>query len=199
MEEEPHKENKKTKKAQRDAERASAWRARRKAASDEQVAGPSTEAPSSNTWTRRLWVRGSTLFKKKQTKEDQAPPSEEEAAPAMDLTTMYKGLEETCRLARIEEVGNLTTALRHLTRLQHPKGDKICFPVPEAVDRMQLRCANLPTDPEELQALVEKAYDRRGESLDRDSLYRDFVMAHGRIAMDTTKPFPTCYFQTRHP
>lgn len=201
------KKGKTAKRSQRDAERLSAWQERRKKTggkTSDQEAGPSTETSPNNTWARKLWIRGSTLFKKKRSggegDDHQAPPAEEEeeAAP-VDPAAIYKGLEESCKLARLEELGNLSTALRHIIRLQHPKGAKICFPVPEAVDRLQLRCANLPTDPEDLSALVDKAYERRGESLDRDSLYKDFVMAHGRLAMDSQLPFPSCYYQTRHP
>lgn len=199
------KKGKTAKRSQRDADRLSAWQSRQTATpgeKTEQEVGPSTEAP--NNWVRTMWIRGSTLFKKKKQNggggdQDQSLPAEEEGATSADPSAIYKGLEESCKFARLEELGNMSTALRHITRLQHPKGKKICFPVPEALERLQLRCANLPTAPEDLSALVEKVYDRRGESLDRDSLYRDYVTAHGRLAMDSTQPFPSCYYQSRHP
>jgi hypothetical protein len=206
------KKKKNANRTQHDAQRASEWRAEKAARpqNEEPRAGPSTSyettdrketTETTTTWTRKLWIRGSTLFKKKKTRQEELPrqTAEEASAPSADPTETYKALEETYKLSRIEEVGNLTTALRHLTRHQHPKGNKICFPVPEAVDILQLHCANLPSNPEELGRLVTKVYERRGAHLDRESLYRDYVMAHGRLAMNTTKQFPNCYYQTRQP
>jgi hypothetical protein len=170
---------------------------------EELEAGPSQTSPIS--WTRKCWVRGSSLFRRRkkregETDQEQALPAErEEAATPADPAAIYQGLEESCKLARIEEAGNLKIVLRHITRLKHPKGHKICYPAEEMHDRIQLRCANLPTDPDVLLSLLEKVFDRRGETLDLDSVYRDQVMYHGRSEFDGTRQYPSCYYQTRQP
>lgn len=224
---------KSAKRAQRDADRASAWRAKHEqqhrrherppsedlepAAEEENtntrkktvlktedpVAGPSEETSPKTTWARQLWVRGSTLFRKRKTKkkegtEDQALPTEE-VASQVDPAVTYRALEETYQLSRIEESGNLDMALRHITRNLHPNGESICYKMSEDHDIMQLLCVNLPDDPEELLTLVERAYARRGRTLNRERVYRNHVRANGRVALDIKKQFPDCYYKTWQP
>lgn len=124
-----------------------------------------------------------------------------EAAPSCqpDPAIIYRDIEISARLSRLEEAPTLTLALRHLVRTCHPRGSTVTFPVPEAVDRIQLRCHNLPTNPDELQPLVEKVFSRRDEPLDLDELYKQFVMTHGHTAFDHTQKWPVSHVHTRHP
>lgn len=119
------------------------------------------------------------------------------ATPSIAL--VYENLEINMRLSRLEEASILTTALRHLVRTTHENGRKITFPVPEAVDRIQLKCANIPTDPVELRSLVDKVYKRRKEPIDMEELYCQFVITHGRIAYDSTQKWPMCHIHIRQP
>jgi hypothetical protein len=206
----------KEKRARRSRERAVAWHERRKEREEQREregnadrpptvppptpSQPPTRAASSKTsWTSKFWRKGSTIFpqKKKIKKEEEAEPEEKAVAIFLDPAKIYGDLEDNCRMARVEEVANRRTVLRHLIRLRHPGGAKICFSVPELEDRLALRCASLPTDPDELRALTERVFSRRGEMLDMEGLYRDFVKAHGRIAMDPSLPYPSCYYATR--
>lgn len=88
------------------------------------------------------------------------------------------------RLARLEEPDVLITALRHLVRKVHPNGSRITFPVPEAEDRIQVKRVNVPTDPVELQKLLETVFKRRRETLNMNELNNDFVKTHGRLTFD---------------
>ncbi|KAJ8935311.1 hypothetical protein NQ318_019479 [Aromia moschata] len=162
-------------------------------------------------WLKRFsikWIKGTTLNAEKAEEGLAAPIQEEdtgrtghEPTPGAvpDPKALNEAVEEAMRLSRLEEPATLTTALRHMTRLLHPGGKNISFPVPEAVDRTQLRCCNLPTDPHELKRLVERAFERREESISMENLYRDFVKSHGRVAMDPSKPWAQCYVHTRQP
>lgn len=112
---------------------------------------------------------------------------------------MYKKIEHNMKISRLEEATTLIIALRHLVRTQHPKGKMITFPVPEAVDRIQLKCANLPTNPPELQSLIDEVFRRREETYDLEELYNQHVMAYGRITIDYTVKWPMSHVHTRHP
>lgn len=112
---------------------------------------------------------------------------------------MYDNIENTMRLSRLEERNNLITALRQIVRHKHPKGKFITFSSPEAVDRMELRSINLPTDPEDLWDLVNRAYHRRGEDIELEGIYRDFVLSHGRVTLDPKKEWPHSHVHTYHP
>lgn len=114
-------------------------------------------------------------------------------------TFSYESVEYDMRLTRLEEPKLLTTALRHLIRTSHPKGGYITFPVPEAVDRIQLKCACLPTDAVQLKELTERVFQRREETLDLENLYNDFVKTHGRNTHDFTQKWPMSHIHTRHP
>jgi hypothetical protein len=213
--EEKTKKKKTQRQVKRSAERANEWREgkrnhkraekkeekKEEQQSPEEQAGPSTSA--STTFVRRLWIRGSTLFRKKERREgeeeeEKALPSEAEVATA-DPAATYKALDESYKLSLIEEPGNLSIALRQITRHLHPKGETISYPTPDAHDQMQLKRANLPVDPEEVERLLMKAYARRELSLDKERLYRDHVRAHGRTIMDPKQPFPGCYIKTWQP
>lgn len=198
----------------RNLRRAMEWRKkkeeRREETPKEEVPGPSTRTctetkPSEHTSTAKTkniagkfvrWIKGETLH----VKSTQDPLS----TTAKDTIegnpkALYETMETNMRLTRLEEAATLTTALRHLVRHIHPRGKQIGFPVPGAVDRIQLKCCNLPTDPEELRKLIEMVFRRREEPLDIDELYRDFAITHGRIITDMTQPYPACYGYTRHP
>lgn len=92
----------------------------------------------------------------------------------------------------------LVAALRLIIRLQ-PRGKHIAFPVPQAVDRIQLKSYNLPTDERALLELLHRVYQRRGEILDLDTLHDDFVRAYGKIVFDTSQSYPKCYIVCRYP
>ncbi|CAH1224443.1 unnamed protein product [Diabrotica balteata] len=101
-----------------------------------------------------------------------------------DVLALYENMEQNMRLSRLEEFSILVAALRHVVRRLHPRGDKITFPVPDAVDRIQLRCSNIPSDANELLFLLKQVFSRRGEVFDLEELYCDFVKTYGRITTD---------------
>jgi hypothetical protein len=106
---------------------------------------------------------------------------------------LYAGVEEAMQLRRLEEERMLTVALRHLVRHRDVRGASIAFPTPRAVDRITLKAAALPTDKGVLEALVQRVFERRGEVLDLEEVYEDFVRAHGRLLTDLGKPWPESY------
>nr|CAD7200348.1 unnamed protein product [Timema douglasi] len=55
-------------------------------------------------------------------------------------------LKETLRLSRLEEQQTLHISMRHIIRSGHEKRASIAFPTPEALNRIQLRSMNLPTE-----------------------------------------------------
>lgn len=116
-----------------------------------------------------------------------------------DPTSVHEDFEHMLQCSRLEEIGNLTTALRFVTRLKHARGSSVTFPIPEAVDRLQLKSVNLPTDPDRLQQLILSAFERRGETVSFEDIYRDFVKAHGRTTIDPKEIFPRCIVHTHHP
>lgn len=170
---------------------------------------------------RRNWIRAQRYWEAKRNARDtQAPemqlqihtpeydqptpptplgPPQDEQRASQNIALMYENLEVNMRLSRLEEALILTTALRHLVRTTHSNGKKITFPVPEAVDRIQLKCANIPTDPVELRSLIDQVYKRRNEPFDIEELYAQFVMTHGRIAFDSTQQWPLCHIHIRQP
>lgn len=117
----------------------------------------------------------------------------------IDPTKIYQDFELTLQLSRLEETSILTTALRHIVRLKSEKGNTITFPTLEAVDRIQLKSSNLPTNPSQLLELVKKVFDRRGESLEVGAIYKQFVAAHGRIAFNYQEKWPHSHIHTYHP
>lgn len=112
---------------------------------------------------------------------------------------LYRNIEHNMRLSRLEEAHTLITALRHLVRTMHPKGRKITYSVPEAVDRIQLKSSNIPTDPLQLKSLVDEVFKRRDETYSLDELYEQDVMSHGRITFDPAAKWPASHIHTRHP
>nr|CAD7427540.1 unnamed protein product [Timema monikensis] len=107
--------------------------------------------------------------------------------------------EDALRLSRLEEASTFQMALRQVTRSGHEEGQKVAFPVPELVDRIQLRAVNPPTATEDLKRLVEKVVSRRGEKVDWETIYRHFVKAHGRVSFNAKEAWPSCYVYTHHP
>lgn len=124
--------------------------------------------------------------------------SDDHHEEGMDPTPVYDEFELMLKLSRLEERDTHLAALRHLVRKVHENGEKITFPIPDAVDRMDLRTKNLPTETTELKRLMEAAYNRRGETFDIDEVYKDFVLSYGRIAFDASQAFPHCYVHIRH-
>lgn len=128
----------------------------------------------------------------------------EEGQPCVPLMTgsdpreVYVLTENAMQLSRLEEEKNLSTALRHLVRRLHEGGRSISFPIPEAADRISLRCGGLPTDPGELLGLVLQVFARREEPFDLDSVYSDYVRFYGRVVFDSKQPWPHCYIVVRH-
>lgn len=110
----------------------------------------------------------------------------------------YALTENGMRMSRLEESKQLITALRHLVRTLHEGGKQIAFPTPEAVDRIQLKCSNIPTCPEELLSLVLRVFARRQEPFDLDGIYKDFVKSHGRLVFDSRQQWPQCYAVVRY-
>lgn len=146
---------------------------------------------------RQAWHPPSTEEVATQTEDERAGA----VAPIRDVDPrpIYQSMERSLQLARLEEPSVLTTALRHLVRVGHANGDKITFPVMEAVDRIHLKSMNLPTAHGELLTLVHEVFCRRGEVFDIEEIYKQAVKAHGRIAYDFTKPWPECSVHTYHP
>lgn len=116
-----------------------------------------------------------------------------------DPTDIYKNFEVNLRLSRLEEEKTLTIALRHIVRNIHPKGRTITFPSLEAVDRIQLKSNNLPTDAYQLKSLVDQVFERREEVYDIEEIYQQFAMNHGRITIDPKQSWPNCQLYTKHP
>lgn len=153
-----------------------------------------TQPEADTSWKRKfakLWVGGGTLQGTTEgaTRTRQGDQSE----------GVYKNLGIQMALSRVEEPRNLAAALRHVVRTRHPKGEKITFPTPDALDRMQLLTAGLPAEPEELEDLVRQAFKRRGDNWDMEETYRDFVRAHGRIAFDPALKWPASHPHVRFP
>lgn len=117
----------------------------------------------------------------------------------VDPRPMYELTEDRMRMSRLEEEKHLISALRHLVRTLHEGGRQIAFPVPEAVDRIRLKCTNLPTDPDKLLGLVLQVFARREEPFDLDGVYRDFVRSHGRTVYNSKEQWPQCYATIRYP
>lgn len=180
----------------RNQRRAEEWRRKKAGRSPN---NPSGSVVSLRRIPRLQWVRGPILTFNPPKEEPLKPNVKTKTAKDTDPERIYKDLEINMKLARLEEPTTLTLALRHLIRQLHPSGRNITFPVPDTVDRIQLRCANLPTATGDLRVLVEQVFSRRQEVLNFDDLYRDFVMSYGRVTSDLTKPWPLCYAHTRHP
>lgn len=165
------------------------------------------------------WIKNiKKVFKKEPTKETKTPALDPQTSCQelitqivdknrdneltginQDPTKIYQKIEIDMRLSRLEDPSILITALRHITRKNHINGNKIAFPVPEAVDRVSLRCHSLPTAPEELRNLVENVFARRNEILDMEETYANFVLTHGRMAFDSSQKWPHCHIMVRHP
>lgn len=111
----------------------------------------------------------------------------------------YENLEASYNLSRLEEPSLLTAALRIVVRNMHHNGKSITFPTIEEVDRINLRASGITTDPQDLLKLIHKVFERREESLQLNSIYRQFVMAYGRIVFNPLEKFPACHVYTRQP
>ncbi|KAG5864208.1 hypothetical protein JTB14_010016 [Gonioctena quinquepunctata] len=134
--------------------------------------------------------RSSTVVRKKKETVRKTEPN---------INEIYANIEVNMKLSRLEEPKILITALRHYVRNKHIKGNKVTFPVPGAVDQIQLKCYNIPTHIDELEGLLKQVFSRWNEVLDLEELYRDFAITHGRIAFDHTKSWPLCHIHIRSP
>lgn len=112
----------------------------------------------------------------------------------IDPTEIYKNIEINLNFQRIEEPRNMTRCLRHVVRHLHKNGKSIRFPHPEAEDRIQIKIAGLPTNPDTLWELISNTYKRREESIVMQSLYEDFVRIHGRNAFDPSKSGSNAFY-----
>ena len=113
--------------------------------------------------------------------------------------SLYTTLQLDYNLSRLEETNTLTAALRVIIRNIHPQGKSITFPIIEEVDRINLKSDGITSDPGDLLKLVDKVFERRNETFRLNSVYRQFVMAYGRIAFNPAEKFPACYVYTRQP
>lgn len=71
------------------------------------------------------------------------------------------------------------------------------FPNVEAEDRLLLKAAGLPTDPQELWKVVQKAYERREETIQIEEVFTDFVKMYGKIEFDPSKQGSDCFYISR--
>nr|CAD7202289.1 unnamed protein product [Timema douglasi] len=76
----------------------------------------------------------------------------------MELGQVYTNFEKTLQLSRLEEQQTLHLAMRHIVRTGHERGMSIAFPTPVALDRIQLKAKELPTDLKSLREKVEKVF-----------------------------------------
>lgn len=112
---------------------------------------------------------------------------------------VYSDIETNLTMTRLEETKNLTKALRYVVRHLHNKGKTVRFPSPEAVDRLELKIAGLPTNPTELWGVIQKVFKRRDENIVLQDLYADFVTTHGRKAFDPSKTSSDCFYISYNP
>ena len=116
-----------------------------------------------------------------------------------NLNELYNNIEGAMQLSSLEDPATLLVALRHITRINHEKGNTISFPQVEAIDRIALKSKNLPTKPEDLLTLIKKVFVRRQELLDLQQIYEHFVRAHGRTIFDYKQQWPGCNVHTHQP
>lgn len=111
----------------------------------------------------------------------------------------YKTTIENAKLSRLENQHTFQAALRLVTRLMHPKGAKVCYPIAEQTDRLVLKSINVPTDGPGLCDILRKACSRRGESFNLEQVYQDMARAYGRVYFDPTLAGPKCMVYTHYP
>jgi len=119
--------------------------------------------------------------------------------PKFDAINFYNTMQLDYNLSRMEEPNILTAAMRIIVRNIHPHGKAITFPIIEEVDRINLRANGITTDPKDLLELIDRVFERREEDFQLNNVYRQFVMAYGRIAFNPAEKFPACYVYTRQP
>lgn len=112
----------------------------------------------------------------------------------IDPAIIYKNIENNLAMSRLEESKNLTKGLRFVVRHLQKQGRTVRFPSPEAVDRLELKIAGLPTNLTELWTLIPKVFMRRDETISLQELYADFVTTHGRKAFDPAKSPSDCFY-----
>lgn len=135
----------------------------------------------------------------KREEQRRSDEEERETPRGIDPTPIYENFELKLRLSRLEDEKLLTTALKHLVRHLHPKGETITFPTLEEVDKITLKSSNLPTNPIDLKKLVDQVFDRRDEQYDLETTYKQFAKIHGRITYDPKQSWPGCQIHSRHP
>ncbi len=87
----------------------------------------------------------------------------------------------------VEEPRYLSLALMFVAR-HSERGRSICWPAPEAEQRLRLRVGGLPTKPDELLGLLRETFEEREEELDLGEVVQDYAKQFGRVQMDWLKP-----------
>lgn len=142
-----------------------------------------------------LDIFAGSLSLSRQDQEQSTSHPESALAPKTSASSpdIYGEFEDVMKLSRLEEPLLRISALRLLSRNLHPDGRRITFPVPAAIDELNLRSVGLPIDSQELLALTKRAFLRRGVPFSLNSITEDFAAAHGKITFDHSKPWPSCY------
>jgi len=168
--------------------------ARGKNMNEEILAEPSVDIVDNSEENPKKEEKEETISRKQESKRRESLEK-----PSMTQNWNYGIQEKAYKLSILEDPQILVVALRHLVRNLQDEGERITFPIPNAVDRITLKRNNIPTDPGELLLLVDEVFERRAEYLDLNEVHRDFVKAHGRAVLDLRESWPRCYAHTRHP
>lgn len=118
---------------------------------------------------------------------------------AINPGKLYEEIERNAAIRRLEEVPTLAASMRHTVRHLCKKGDSICYKTQEAIDRMQIKTAGLPTEPLKLWDVITDAYKRRDEEISLNQIYEDLVKVHGRRAFDPGKTGSDCFYKSYSP
>lgn len=157
-----------------------------------------------STQTLCEWVPGGTLdaekarFREERAEADQERVARETPGEARmsevchavggDPVRLYRSLSATYQRRTVEDVKYLNLALRSVAR-RSPRGRNICWPAPEAEDRLRLRVAGLPTNGEQLLQLLHDTFEERGEPLNLDEVIGDFAKQYGRVTYQYDRPY----------
>jgi len=111
----------------------------------------------------------------------------------------YENLETNYNLSLLEERPLLTAPFRLMVKNMHHNVKNITFIIIEEINKIHLKANGITTDPQDLLNLIDKIFERREEPFQLNNIYRQFVMAYGRIAFNTAENYLACYDQTRQP
>lgn len=132
-------------------------------------------------------------------KENKEKMENQEKRNQLDPKTIYPDFEEALMLRKVEEPATLLRCLRHVTRCLHPRAKEIIFPYPEALDRFLIKSEGITSEPAALWKTLQRAFTRRNEQIEMESLYEDFVKIHGKRAFDPGKTGSDCFYITHIP